>query len=102
MNPLASEALGAILRWALTGLAGWFVSHGIWTADDAAKYVAAAAIGILTLGWSLWAKYRNRLKLVTALSEPAGATEHDVEYRIAWRRATVPSVTTPKDLPPAA
>jgi hypothetical protein len=105
MNPLLSEALGAILRWALTGLAGWFVSRGIWSADAASQYVAATAIGLLTLGWSLWAKYKTRLKFVTALASPEWTTEVDVEHRIATAKAwgqPLPSVTTPKDEAPRA
>ena len=99
MNPLAQEALGSIIRWVLTFLAGWFVQHGIWTANDAEKYVAGAALAILALSWSLWAKYKSRLKLVTALGSRAAMSEHEVEYKIAAGHSA--STTTPKDAVPA-
>lgn len=57
MNPLLQQALGAIVRAILTGAAGYFVRHGIWTATDAETYIGAAALFVLSVGWSIWQKY---------------------------------------------
>lgn len=95
MNPMLQAALGAILRWGFTFLAGWFVQHGIWTGNEAQMYVAGAALGLLTLAWSLWNKYRGRIKFLTALQMPVGSTEADVESRVASVLPN-PSVTTAK------
>lgn len=95
MNPLLVDAIGAILRWALGGLAVWFVDHHIWTQSEASSYVAAAAMSLIALGWALWAKYKSRLKLVTALSMPQGSTEHQVEQKISGGIG-VPSATLGK------
>lgn len=99
MNPILQEAVGSILRWGLTIIAGWAVSHGIWTASAAATYVTAGVLALLTLGWSLWQKYVARRKLVTALTMAPGTTEVQVEQKIA-SGTPVPTVTTPPDTVP--
>ena len=83
MNPLVAQALGAIVRWALTFLSAWFVQHGIWTSENATEYSAGAALAIVALGWSLWQKYKNRLKFLTALESPPGTTEAHVEAKVS-------------------
>lgn len=99
MNPLLSAALGSILRWGLAVLAGFLVQHGVWTSTEATMYVAAASLALLSLGLSLWNKYRGRLTLLTALTMPVGTTENDVKAKIS-RGDVVPSVTTPSDTVP--
>lgn len=99
MNPMVQSAIGAVLRWAFTFLAGWFVQHGIWTHNEAEIYVGGAVIGTLTLIWGLWNKYHGRLKLLTALTMPEGSTEAQVDAKIAGS-APNPPVTTPKTQAP--
>ncbi len=99
MNPLLSAALGAILRWGLAILAGFFVEHNIWTSAEATAYVAAAAVGILSLGLSLWNKYKGRIKFLTALAMTPGTTEAEVKEHIATGGAT-PPVSTPINMVP--
>lgn len=98
MNPLVSEALGSVIRWALTGLFGLLVAKGIWTESQAAVYLTAAVGGVLTLGWSLWAKYSSRLKLVTALASPRPMSELEVERVVSANLA--PPVALPKERVP--
>lgn len=100
MNPLAQVALGSVLRWALAIGAGYLVQAKIWTDSEAATYVTAAALAILSLGWSMWQKYTSRRKLVVALTLPP-TTEQVVELTIASGVA-LPAVTTPKDRVPKA
>lgn len=83
MNPLASAAIGSVLRWLLAMGAGLLVEHGIWTQGESAQYVTAATLALLSLGWSLWTKYRGRLMFLTALQSPPGATEADVHAAVA-------------------
>lgn len=99
MNPILQEALGSILRWLLALGAGYLVKAGIWTGSAAQTYVAAGAIGVLTLGWSLWQKYKGRVKFLTALTMAPGATENDVNAHISAGKAS-PVVTTPTDTIP--
>ena len=86
MNPMLQAALGAILRHVLTAIAGGLVARGIWTAEDAATYVSAFVVFLLGLGWSVWAKYRDRLFRDQAMSLPAGVSEDQVKAAIARRR----------------
>lgn len=82
MNPLLQAALGSIIRWALAALAGILVSKGVWTQQDADTYITALVLAILSLGWSLWAKYKERIFRKKALEMPAGATEDEVKQAI--------------------
>ncbi len=99
MNPIVSSALGAIIRWALSGAAVWFVDHGIWTAGEASSYVLAASLASLSLGWALWNKYKGRIAFLTALAMTPGTTEADVKDHIKTGMPT-PSVSTPVDVVP--
>jgi hypothetical protein len=92
---MIAAALGSILRHALTGVAGFFVTKGIWSEDEASSYLMAAVAGLLALGWAIYSKYIAQAKLVTALAAPAGTTERDVEKMVDAGHA--PSVTTMKD-----
>jgi hypothetical protein len=61
VNPssaLVQAALGSILRWLLALGAGYLIKAGIWNASDAQTYVAAGTVAGLTLGWSLWQKWK--------------------------------------------
>lgn len=84
--PLLLEALGSIVRFLLAGLMGYLVGHGVFTQTQADSYTAALAgaiaAGILSLGWSLWQKYSSRIKLLTALSLPAGSSIEQVQQKV--------------------
>lgn len=83
---LLLEALGSILRWLLAFGAGYLVRHGVWSQGAADGYVTAAATAIamalVSIGWSLWQKYSARIKLLTALSLPAGSSIEQVQQRV--------------------
>jgi hypothetical protein len=81
MNPMLAAALGAILRWALAFLAGYLVNAGIWKSAEAETYVGAAVLGLLGLGWSVWQKYKSRIKFLAALNAPAGTAEANLDTR---------------------
>lgn len=99
MNPMIVEALGAIFRWVLAIGAGFIVKAGIWSEDDATKYVAAGALALIGIGWELWQKHKSRVKLLTALATPTPMTERQLEEKVASPRVN-PPVTTPKDAVP--
>lgn len=95
MNPLLQSALGAILRWGLTFVAGFFVQKGIWSSEEAVQYVAALSVALLALGWSLWQKYHAQLKLLVAMGTPGRITEKAVEEQVS-SKIGVPPISTPK------
>lgn len=75
MPPMLTAALGSIIRWGLSLLVPYLVSAGIWTADEATAYVTGLSLALLSLLWSLWQKYRSRLKFLEALDAPAETPE---------------------------
>jgi hypothetical protein len=102
MNPLLVEALGSIVRAGLNVCAGWLVAHGIWSSSNAEKYVGAAALALISLGWSLWQHYGMRSKLITALATPATMSEHQIEGIVNDPTVLTPSVMTPNNEAPAS
>lgn len=86
MGILIKELLFTFVRYGLVTLFGWFVAHGILTADLAARASSSevvsaivAAIGVVALG--LYKTYRSRIKLLAAL-EAAGLSEQDLHTQI--------------------
>ena len=61
---LLQQAIGSVLRFALAWASGYLVSKGVWTEQEAGAYVEAAAaalaMALISLGWSVWQKYRTR------------------------------------------
>lgn len=98
MNPLLQSALLAILRWALTIASGWFVRKGIWTDANAAEYVTAGAVALVTVGWSVWNKINWHIKFNTALAMPKGSTPDEVTKTIDNKMGA--SATTGSDVSP--
>ena len=96
MNPMLAEALGSIVRAGLMVLAGFVVKAGIWDAGQAEVYAAAGALAVVGLGWSLWQKYKSRVKLLSALSMTDTTSEANLEVRIAAGATPTVSVSTPK------
>lgn len=96
MVALLPELIGSLVRAGVLFSAGWFVQQGIWTQDQAARFSTAITAwlvaALMALGWSLWQKYRARLKFLTALESPAGTHEAVVEDRI--KRGVGASVLT--------
>ena len=98
MNPILQAALGSILRYGLMILATFLVKHGVWTASAAERYVEAAVVALLALGWSWWKIHGNRIKVLTALTMPQGSTENDLKEQV--KTGEVPSVMTPTNAVP--
>lgn len=80
MPVLLAEFIGAVLRALLAGAAGFFVQRGILTQSQSDMMTLAFIAWALALGWSLWAKYKGRIKFVTALES---TTEAEVTDKIS-------------------
>lgn len=78
MNPALQQALSSILNHFLTLAAGYFVTRGVWTGDEAKDYVAAAVLALLSLGWSLYKRYIERLTLDAAIAAPPDTLKHEI------------------------
>ena len=98
MNPFLKDGTGAFMRTALAFLLGR-IGVGVFTDEETVRY----ADWILLSGvfiWSVYQKFVNRQKLVTAMAAPTKMTEEVVKETIAL--GTAPSVTTPVDVVPVA
>lgn len=82
MPGLFERFFGSLVRFLLAGVVGYLVRKGVIAGDLGEELLIAAAIGIPTLIWSLWQKYKDRLKFLKALELPAGTTETRVEAEI--------------------
>ncbi len=70
---LFKKFFGALTRFALAGVVGFLVRKGVIDGALGEELLLAAVIGIPTLIWSLWQKYKDRLRFLTALSLPANS-----------------------------
>jgi hypothetical protein len=74
----------------MTGLGSYLVAHGVLTDTQGSassrreQYRSSPGrFALAPLAWSFTAKYRSRVKLMTALDAPAGADEQEVKEKIA-------------------
>lgn len=88
MPELLKAAIGSVVRFALSSVAGWMISKGVLTPEQVDYLIAGIATGVIALVWSLWAKYRGRLKLAVALESPANSSLEYVHDVIANRSAS--------------
>lgn len=89
MSQLLIEFGAALLRWAIASLLAILVDRHILSPHDGdyfgmefAKHAALVAASVGVLAWSLWAKYRSRIKFLTALEAPSGSTEAGVNTTV--------------------
>jgi hypothetical protein len=98
MNPLVSKLLTGLLRQSLTGVAGWLIARGILTQADVSQLIAGLVMGLGSLAWALYTRYKDHLTLLTALASPSGSSIDDVKA-VLKKGATV-SPTTPSNAAP--
>lgn len=108
MNPIVTDLLAALVRYAIVWLLGALLTHHVITEDQehqAAQYFTDPTVmlsivaALCTVALALRSVIKARLKLLTALSLPAATTERVVE-QIA--KSDAPSLSTPKtDVPTA-
>lgn len=93
--PFIQQIIGTLVRTIIVAVAAWFAGHtGINLTESQVGQVAIYLTPIIaTVAWSLVAKYKGRLKFLTALASPNVLTEHQAE---ALAKAAAPSVLTSK------
>jgi hypothetical protein len=91
MNPLAQDFLATIFRKLLTSAAAALVTYGWITPEQSEAYVAGLVIFLVSLVWSLWQRYKDRLEFLTAIISPQDSTE--AEVKAAAKTDIAPPVT---------
>jgi len=81
MNPLIHEFLLAIIRKFITIAATWLVTEGFIGENDVEKYVAGFALMAVSLIWSLWSRYKDRINFLAALDAQPGTDEKEVKMK---------------------
>ncbi len=87
----------ALVRYLLGGAMAALVTKGVLTPDQTDYIIAGTAGFVAVVLWAAWVKYRDRLKLTTAMAMSPVVTENKVEAQVEAGNA--PSVTRPKDAP---
>lgn len=73
-GPLIRSAIGSFLRTLLVGFGGYLVSTGIWSPENADKYIEGIVLALVGLAWSLYQKYSQHQTIQAALDTPAGTS----------------------------
>lgn len=95
MPALMQAALFSLLRGVLWLGAGYLVKKGLWSSSAAENYVGAAAIALISYGWSLWNNSKVRALFHAALDATPGTTEAALVSQIAAGTQAVAAVNNP-------
>jgi hypothetical protein len=79
MNPLIRDILESLLRKGATGLATYLVTVGLLTEGQATEVIAGLVLLGVSVGWSIYQRYKDRLRFLTAIEAPPGTTEAGVK-----------------------
>lgn len=90
MGPLLLDILGTWVRAALVALSTYLIQHHIVTADQGDRlmtelftHIMLTAPALAAVAWSMWAKYKGRIRFLTALEMPSGTSESKVKAIVA-------------------
>ena len=88
----------ALIRYGLFSVGAILVRDGVITEAQFDEIVAGLSLIVVTLLWWGWARFKDRVKLNTALAMPQGSTRAEVDETIADGRgaANVPPTVAPK------
>ncbi len=102
MPPFVKQILELIVRAAVLWAAGFLTARfGIsLTESQIASTVAFLVPAVAVVAWSIYGKYFDRQKLLTALAAKGVMTEHEVEAKVSDPQSPTPSVLTRKDQVP--
>lgn len=92
MMKLLQEILFTFVRYGAVALAGWFVSKGVWTQDQAAVFTSPDVVswivaGLLAVIIGIYKTYRNRIKFLAALRAAPGTTEDEIHAKLRVDRS---------------
>ena len=82
MTELVTIMLGSLLRMLLLGVFAVLIERGVWTDGQVSTLATGLAGFAVVAGYALWNHYKNRIKFLTALETPAGATECEIVSKV--------------------
>lgn len=79
MDPLTKKIVGTLVRSLLTLAAGYLIQHGLLPEGGSTEFVEAGVLLVLSVGWSIWQKYRGLLMIQAAKISPPSASMETVK-----------------------
>lgn len=105
MNPIYTDILEAVARWAISLIVTVLVTHHVIAADQSASLtadllhkVALYSPTLIPLAWAVWKIVKARVKFLTALM-PDVHTEDDVNAILKSGGPTPTILTPPSTVP---
>lgn len=84
---LIRAIIGSLVRYALGGFTVWLAQHGLLTETQAGALLEAVVVGVITVAWAIWRKYKIQQRIATALELPAGASSERLDKEIKMKES---------------
>lgn len=75
MSEMTQKFIGSFVRALLLIIVPVLTENGIWTPEEGTEFTAWIITGVVSLVWSLWAKYKDVILLKLAASMPPTTVE---------------------------
>lgn len=95
MNPFIQDVALTIARKALTAVATYLVTTGWLTGEQSERIIIGIALGAVSVGWSIWQRYKDRILLAIGLGLPQSSSIADALKVYGSDKVENPSVTQP-------
>lgn len=92
MGSVLTNVVAGLLRYALAGVTGWMISKGIASPEDVEFLIAGLATTLFLVGSAFWVKYRDKLRVLTALQLPQHSTEADLKAAVKIGNTAKPKI----------
>lgn len=79
---LIKGIIGSIVRFLLAGVVGYLVTKGVITGEQASLVIPAVTLGVITVAWAIWRKYKIQQRIAVALELSAGSTPAQLEKAV--------------------
>jgi len=84
---LIKGIIGSVVRFLLAGVVGWLVKRGIVTGEQGEMIIPAVVLGVVTIAWAIWRKYRIQQRIAIALALPAGTSPERLNEAVKDQQA---------------
>lgn len=79
---LIKGIIGSLVRFAFAGAVGYLVNKGLITEEQGAALIPAIILGVITVAWAIWRKYKIQQRISVALALPAGTDPETLDRAV--------------------
>ena len=79
---LVKGIIGSLVRFGLGGVVAWLVQKGLVTPDQGEMIIPAVILGVVTVAWAIWRKYKIQQRIAVALALPKGSTPEQLDNAV--------------------